>query len=276
VEDDVVTLFTRGAGRKERSGARLLTADGVWIGARHDPGPSELGFVVAHGFTLHRGRHDVRAVVAGLLARGGAISFDFRGHGASGGLSTVGDLEVEDLRAAVAWARSLGYRRVVTVGWSLGAGVAVRHAALYRGVDAVVAVSGPSRWHYRGTAPMRLVHRGVETRLGRAVLALGYDTRIDAGSWVHPPEPPDAVAGRIAPVPLLVVHGDADHYFPIEHARWLVEAAGPTARLWVERGLGHAEAAASPALLARIADWAAEAAGWDGGEPASPSARMPA
>jgi pimeloyl-ACP methyl ester carboxylesterase len=175
----LVTSLTARPDDGERS-ARLLTADGVWIAARHDPaGPgrgADLGFVVAHGFTLHRRRPDVRAVVAGLSARGGVVTFDFRGHGGSGGGSTVGDLEVEDLRAAVAWARSLGYRRVVTVGWSMGAGVAIRHAGLHREVEAVVAVSGPSRWHYRGTAPMRLLHRGVETRIGRAVLALGYGT----------------------------------------------------------------------------------------------------
>ena len=48
----------------------------------------------------------------------------------------------------------------------MGASVAVRHAALHRGVRAVVAVSGPARWYYRGTAPMRRVHWVLERRLG--------------------------------------------------------------------------------------------------------------
>ena len=121
--------------------------------------------------------------MARVLARAaGVVAFDFRGHGGSGGLSTVGDLEVLDLAAAAGWARLLGYRRIVPVGFSLGAGVAVRYAALVAGtpdaVDAVVAVSAPSRWHYRGTRPMRLLHRGIETPIGRRVLAAGYGTRV--------------------------------------------------------------------------------------------------
>ena len=253
-------------------GQVLLAADGVPIAARHDARTGadgarrDLAFVLAHGFTGSSREPTPRAMAAVLARHGGVVSLDFRGHGASGGLSTVGDLEVLDLDAAVGWARLLGYRRVVPVGWSMGAGVAVRHAALFRGVDAVVAVSSPSRWQYRGTAPMRLLHRGVETTLGRAVLALGFGTRIAASGWDPWPSPPDALAALVAPTRLLLVHGDSDRYFPVEHAQWLARAAGPTAELWVEPGMGHAEAAATPALLHRIARW---------GDAASASARMP-
>src|SRR3954449_11786786 len=69
----------------------LLTADGVPVVAWHDPAEGsgrELGLVVAHGFTVHCGRPGVRAVVAALGRYGGVVSFDFRGHGRSGGLST--------------------------------------------------------------------------------------------------------------------------------------------------------------------------------------------
>ncbi|MGC5412405.1 alpha/beta fold hydrolase, partial [Streptomyces sp. DT225] len=107
------------------------------------------------------------------------VTFSFRGHGRSGGFSTVGDREVLDLAAAVAWARSLGHRRVVTVGFSMGGSVVLRHGALYASpaaddgvggaygsvpahggragartgahTDAVVSVSAPARWYYRGT-----------------------------------------------------------------------------------------------------------------------------
>jgi pimeloyl-ACP methyl ester carboxylesterase len=267
----------------------LLADDGVPIVAWLDPpsapatGAGSVALVTAHGFTVHCRRPGVAAVVAGLRRFGAVVSFDFRGHGRSGGLSTVGDLEVADLAAAVAWARDLGFRRVVTVGWSMGAGVAVRHAALHGGVDAVVAVSGPSRWHYRGTAPMRLLHLGVETAPGRAVLARLFATRVAPEGWDPSPEPPDALAGRVAPTPLLLVHGDADRYFPIEHARWLALAAGPTATLWEVPGFGHAEASVDAPLLDRIGRWAVAAvtgtatgAGGAGTDPPPGSARMPA
>ena len=66
-------------------------------------------------------------------------------------------------------------------------------------------------------------------------------------------------AARIAPIPLLIVHGDRDEYFPSDHADQLFEAAGEPKELWIVPGLGHAESAVSAALLDRIANWAATA-----------------
>ena len=171
------------------TGRVLAAADGVRISARHDPpadgAAPDLGFVVAHGFTGSWRQASRRAIVSSSSRPAAWSRSTSAGHGSSGGRSTVGDREVLDLDAAVRWVRHLGYRRLVPVGWSMGAGVAIRHAALHRGVDAVVAVSGPSRWFYRGTAPMRLLHRGVGTRIGRGVLALGYRTRIRSVGWAR-------------------------------------------------------------------------------------------
>jgi pimeloyl-ACP methyl ester carboxylesterase len=234
----------------------LTTADGIRIDAHHDPGVQDLAFVIAHGFTGSWRRLAVRRATGVFGEFGGVVSFDFRGHGRSTGLSTVGDREIYDVEAAVAWARELGYRRIATVGFSMGASVVVRHAALLRGVDAVVAVSGPARWHYRGTPPMRRVHWVLERRLGRLVGRVALRTRIAAEGWSDPlPEPPYAAAARITPAPLLVVHGDADAYFPVEHAQQLFDAAAQPKDLWLEPGFGHAENAADPQLLHRIGAW---------------------
>lgn len=256
----------------------LITSDGVRLSAHHDPrspdGASpddaspdgedpthrDLAVVVAHGFTLSWRARASRRIAALLAQRAGVVSFDFRGHGASTGHSTVGDREVLDLDAAVGWARVLGYRRVVTLGWSMGASVAVRHAGLVgRGtthrVDAVASVSGPSRWHYRGTPAMRRLHTGVMTRAGRVVVRHVFGTRISTAGWDPEPEPPGALAARIQ-VPFLVVHGDADEFFPLEHAHAL-HAAAPASELWVEPGFGHAEIAASDELVRRITRWLA-------------------
>jgi len=252
--------------------ATLWTADGVAIDACHDPATIDsasvdaasvdvparwLAIVVAHGFTGSWRRPSLRRIASVLAATGGVVSFDFRGHGRSGGSSTVGDREVLDLEAAVGWARDLGYERVCTLGFSMGAAVAVRHAGLLRGVDAVAAVSGPSRWYYRGTTPMRRAHWVIERPLGRLVGRLALGTRISADGWDPMPEPPHEVAARISPVPLLIVHGDADRYFPLEHAEMLYSAAAEPKELWIEPGFGHAETAAPDELLRRIATWLA-------------------
>ena len=54
------------------------------------------------------------------------VTFDFRGHGRSGGLSTLGDREINDLDVAVAYARELGYQRVAAVGFSMGGSIVLR------------------------------------------------------------------------------------------------------------------------------------------------------
>jgi pimeloyl-ACP methyl ester carboxylesterase len=240
----------------------LITADGVRLSAAHWParsGSRATAFVVAHGFSGSWRSTGIAGVVAALRERGGVVALDFRGHGSSTGESTLGDREIEDLAAAVAWARLLGYASVVTVGFSMGASIVVRHAALVGGVDAVVSVSGPSRWYYRGTPAMRRLHWLVEQRSGRRLARFAMRTRIVDAGWDPVPQEPRAVAAAIAPVRLLVVHGDADRFFPVEHAEELAAGAGPTADLWIEAGFGHAEAAIAPDLTARIAGWALDA-----------------
>ncbi|MFJ1544846.1 alpha/beta hydrolase [Streptomyces sp. NPDC088246] len=270
----------------------LRTDDGVRIEAVYEPCTADAGaaaetsfdstaIVVAHGFTGSVDRPAVRRAAGVFAQRAAVITFSFRGHGGSGGRSTVGDREVLDLAAAVEWARALGHRRIVTVGFSMGGSVVLRHGALYTGrstagaeaggvaeregriearngahADAVVAVSAPARWYYRGTAPMRRLHWVVTRPVGRLVGRYGFRTRIDRNDWNPVPLPPVEAAGLIAPAPLLIVHGDQDPYFPLDHPRMLAAAAGDGAELWLECGMGHAENAADESLLTRIGDWA--------------------
>ncbi|MGP2436728.1 alpha/beta hydrolase [Streptomyces sp. JW3] len=249
----------------------LRTSDGVRIDSVYDPArlvyesgrpPSrDPVFVIAHGFTGSVDRPHIRRIASEFTRYGAVVTFSFRGHGASGGRSTVGDREVLDLAAAVAWARGLGHTRVVTVGFSMGGSVVLRHAALHGDVDAVVSVSSPARWYYRGTAPMRRLHWLVLRPAGRLVGRYGLRTRIHHRDWDPVPLSPVEAAARIAPVPLLIVHGDSDGYFPLDHPRMLAEAAGDHGELWLEHGMGHAEHASGTELLRRIGDWAVSRAG---------------
>ncbi|MFB9516789.1 alpha/beta fold hydrolase [Streptomyces purpureus] len=256
----------------------MTTFDGVPIEAVYEPserGTAATAVVAAHGFTGSVDRPAVRRAARAFARRAAVVTFSFRGHGGSGGRSTVGDREVLDLAAAVAWARELGHARVVTVGFSMGGSVVLRHAALHREhtgrteahvpgargagthiathTDAVAAVSAPARWFYRGTAPMRRLHWVVTRPAGRLVGRYGLGTRIDPRDWDPVPLSPVEAVPLIAPTPLLIVHGDRDPYFPVDHPRML--AAAGDAELWLEHGMGHAENAADDALLARLADW---------------------
>jgi pimeloyl-ACP methyl ester carboxylesterase len=234
----------------------LVTDDGVPIEVVHLEGDRSLAFVVAHGFTLHWRSPHVWRVASQLNQHGGVAALDFRGHGRSGGHSTLGDLEIKDLDVVVRYLRELGYEQIVTVGFSMGASIVLRHAGLIGGVDGVISVSGPGRWYYKGTPSMRRVHWAVERKAGRLVTKMFLKTRIKAGRWDPIPLPPADASSLISPTPLLIVHGDRDLYFPSDHADQLFEAAGEPKELWIETGLGHAESAVTGELLDRMAKWA--------------------
>jgi len=266
--------------------ATLLTSDGHRVSAAYDapvgPGADDgLILVVAHGFTGGWRRPDNRRIAEALAAHAGVVSFDARGHGRSSGVTTLGDDEVLDLDAAVGWARWLGARRVATIGFSMGGSVVLRHAAITRrgtreGSDAVVSVSAAGFWFYKGTAPMRLLHTAVASPLGRGVLRHGFGTRVTSTEWQEPyPLSPSESASLIPPVPLLVVHGTHDTYFPLEHSRSIVAAARAGAaergaadrtQEWVEPGFAHAESGVTPELVDRIGRWCRDAVGHDGAD----------
>jgi pimeloyl-ACP methyl ester carboxylesterase len=242
--------------------AWLVTDDGVRISAAHwsplrPNGPdSDLAtaFVLAHGFTGSWETAKLRRAAGWFREHGGVVALSFRGHGRSGGHSTLGDAEVLDLAAAVEWARVLGYAHVVTVGFSMGGAIVLRHAGLVGAIDAAVSVSAPSRWYYQGTPPMRLVQWVIGERAGRAAVRLTRGTRVSGAGWESAPMEPRAAAA-LGEVPLLIVHGDADTYFPLDHARQIVEGGGKRAELWVEPGFAHAESGLTEPLARRIALW---------------------
>jgi pimeloyl-ACP methyl ester carboxylesterase len=248
---------TSGAAQVTPVSLTATTADGVTLAGVHlfrrEPAHGT-ALVVAHGFTHHTRHPATRKLLGALATEVPVVAFDMRGHGRSGGRNTVGDREPLDLDAAVATARGIGYERVATAGFSLGAAVALRHAA--QGThrpDAVVAVSSPARWYSRETAAMRRVHWLLEQPHGRlAARALGV--RLDGGWEVVPPSPVEVVAGIAAP--LLLVHIAGDRYFSAAHARALAAASGGRAELWTEPGDGHGESGTHPALARRIARWA--------------------
>jgi pimeloyl-ACP methyl ester carboxylesterase len=156
----------------------------------------------------------------------------------------------------------------------MGGSVVLRHAGLRGGVDAVVSVSGPGRWFYRGTVPMRRVHFAVESRIGRLFARHFLQTRIASRGWDPEPLPPADAAARISPIPLLIVHGDKDVYFPPEHGHQLYASAREPKELWLLPGFGHAERAMDDKLVDRISAWVVRSV--RAGAPGAPGAPGPA
>ncbi|MFC7344714.1 alpha/beta hydrolase [Saccharopolyspora griseoalba] len=233
----------------------LRAADGTRIAGQLHPGPkgARIGFALAHGFTNHIRKPSVRRVLSRLAGHGAVLAVDLRGHGGSGGRTSVGPDEAMDVDAAVAHLRELGHERIVTLGFSLGGSVVLRQAALGTPPDAVVSVSSPARWFVRETPAMRRVHWLLEQPHGRLTARL-LGVRL-AGPWPEVPVSPIELAARIE-VPQLIVHGTDDHYFPLADARALSEAGG--GEFWPIEGMRHAESSTTPQLVDRIARWAAD------------------
>lgn len=246
--------------------ATLRTLDGVALPARwwNASGRRGTAAVLAHGFTGSKDDAAVGAVAESLRADGhDVLSYDSRGHGGSGGLCTLGDLERLDVAAAVALVRERA-ERIVVVGASMGAIAVLRHAAADPDLAGVVAVSSPAGWRIPRTARTALAAAITRTPAGRRLAARRMGVRVSP-RWTNP-EPPRALAARIT-VPIAVVHGSDDRFVRPSEAAEIAEAAtAGRCRLGVVSGMGHGfDPVGAPAIRAAV-EWIL-----DGGErPVSP------
>ena len=229
----------------------VRTDDGVDIATRlRGPALAPVAVVLAHGFSMTSSDRRLAAIADGLAATGFAVfTFDFRGHGRSGGISTLGDLEILDLDAVVRLAHEAGHDKTVVIGGSMGGFVALRHAALIGGEDAIVAISTPATWGVSHRLRARALFLTAQNRVGRRILS-SRGTRV-VESRPGPILSPSDLAGRIE-IPVTLMHGDRDPYVPLEDALLLHERLGGPKRLITLAGFGHAEAAYTPGLVARL------------------------
>jgi uncharacterized protein len=231
---------------------RLRSADGTLLEGTYLPGPAQApaAVLLLHGFAANRRKPAYARLADGLAERVPVLALDLRGHGGSGGHSTLGDREAEDVLAGVAWLRRFGHERVVLLGLSMGGTAALHAASLGAEVGGIVAVSAPA-W-FRDpphSGPLRRLHAIWESPLQRrAMQALVGVTLAGPEGWSGPPHP--AVMAAAITSPLLVVHGADDAYFPASDGEDLVAAAAGPATLWAEpAGFGHAEDGVTPGFV---------------------------
>jgi dienelactone hydrolase len=208
-----------------------------------------------------------------------ALVFDYRGFGDSEGPRhrLIPHEQVADARAALTFLAGqpqVDPQRLAVVGISLGGAHAISVAGLDRRVSAAVALEPPGdgmRW-------LRSLRRHWEWEEFQARLAADRSARVRNGesARVDPheiviPDPasrafldmvanefpqmvcelplesadalieysPEALAERIAPRRLLVVHGADDRLVPVSEARSIAERAGASCRVEIIPGMGH-------------------------------------
>lgn len=210
-------------GRVSETERVVVSDDGVSIGATlYDAASSRL-ILLAPGFWRLRGDRE-NVFVAAHLARSGydVASFDFRGHGASGGRYTFGREEWRDF-LAVARAFSAGHDAIAAVGFSMGGSIAADGIARAPELPfrALVMVSTPAdfaRLRPRPWKPAAWRMMGVR----RAFAA----PRVD-WSAVPRAKPTAERAVEALAIPKLIVTLEDDWLVRPAHGRRLADAASP-------------------------------------------------
>lgn len=243
-----------GGHRMPHEHVELRAQDGVEIAATFLPGPAGApALVQLHGFGAHRRKPSYAGFADALAERFSVLAIDLRGHGQSGGRSSLGDREVLDAEAALAWLRDRGHRWVAAVGISMGATTAVHTLVRDAPPDAVVAISSPAHLHPEPrTEPMRRLHQLWTSPPHRAGLRVVTGVRVvPVSQWSSPPHPAEVVPG--ASRPTLVVHGEDDHFFDVDEWRAAIGDL-EAVPLWTEPpGFGHAEDGLTRAFAHRVA-----------------------
>ena len=123
----------------------LRTEDGVKIQAVHLHGvPDRDSVVIAcHGGGRTKNIYANVATCELLFQDFDILTFDFHGHGESGGRWTGDGATVYDLKAVIDYAKEQGYGKVGVIGRSFGAWTAVLEIARFRNADTLVAAAPP-------------------------------------------------------------------------------------------------------------------------------------
>jgi len=206
---------------------------------------SARAIVVVHGFGLGGCRTcgfkgQLGAFAAGLQQRGlNVLLFDLRGHGRSGDARyTFGLREKRDVEGAVDWLLARGFRpgAIGVVGESMGGAASIMAAAEEPAIGALVTDSA-----FADLTRVLRVEFPRRSGLPNVFLPGAYLMgRVITGEDLSAARPVDRI-GAIAPRPVLLIHGTADTFIPIEHLQLLAHAA-PTAEIWVVAGATHVEA----------------------------------
>ena len=165
------------------------------------------------------------------------VIFNFRGTGDSGGnFHHLG--WAQDLDTIISWLRDkpdVDHTRIVLIGSSLGAAVAIYVAAHREDVAGLVSFASPSVMVAR-SQPVEAVER--LRKLGIIRDAWFPESLED---WAHESEKisPARWVGDVAPRHLLLLHGDADQVVPVQNAHALFDLAGENKELFLLSGVGH-------------------------------------
>jgi pimeloyl-ACP methyl ester carboxylesterase len=174
------------------------------------------------------------------------ITFDFRGHGESGGGFDFSDAPVHDLKAVIEFARGQGYERVGVFGRSLGAWIALLEAARYKNIDSLVAAASPLG-QVTALKPLPLLRRVIAVPLVGTLVGILTSWVISIVRGTHMVGIRDAAVcpieavPHIFPTPILFIYQEFDWVIKtdVADAVAMYDAAQGKRDLLILAGPGH-------------------------------------
>jgi hypothetical protein len=227
---------------------RLPTSDGLTVSAWFLPAQQKAKGTILflHGNAENISTH--LASVHWLPARGfNVLLLDYRGYGASQGVPTVPGAQ-EDIDSAMRYLLTradIDNKRIIVLAQSLGGALGLHyiahsaHRAHLRGAVIDSAFTG-----YRDIAREKL-------RGSWLTWPLAWPLGLSVTGDYSPME----AAPQIAPIPLLIIHGDRDQVIPLHHGQELFDAAREPKTLWVIPDTAHIQALDQPAVRDRLVAW---------------------
>jgi uncharacterized protein len=197
---------------------------------------------------LH-GIADTRASAAGAIQRfrrrgWDVIAFDSRAHGQSGGeMCTYGFHEKRDLGRVL---DTVPGGRIVLLGTSLGAAVALQHAAEDPRVNAVVSAEAFSDLATiaRERAPFFFTEHVIAKAFVLAEKRANFDVDLTS---------PRLAASKLR-IPVLLIHGESDHETSPDHSRRIFAALQGPKELLIIPGAVHNQSLTAE-VWQRIEQW---------------------
>lgn len=204
-------------------------------------GKSDRCIIMTHGGRYHRADPTIGMleIARELVTHGyNVLTFDLRGHGESGeGKMTGGYYERRDLQGAIAYLKEQGIlsKNIGLFGFSLGAAASLLAAAEDEALKVVIS---DSCWADLTDLIQSQIarHRYMPDFLGPVIPRIA---RAVYGVDINEAKPLPAV-DKIAPRPILFIHGEFDNIVPVENALKLYHSSSnPNNKLWIVPEAGH-------------------------------------
>ena len=179
-------------------------------------------------------------VLAGRICQEGFTTFifNFRGSRNSGGNFDINGW-IRDLQGVIdyLWNRpEVERRRLVLLGYSAGATVSIHVASQDKRICAVASCASPTELSFIAKEPQQLIQYFRSIGIIRDA---EFPSSVE--TWLEGFHNVNAIRdiGKLAPRPLLLVHGTRDDLVDVDNAHRLYNAAGEPKQLVLIEGAGH-------------------------------------